>query len=422
MTVLIRPSRPLLSFSRQMTAIDRVLAGALVMIMFTSAAIASPPESRGKVVDVTGKSIVAEFELSDVGKSGDLVRIALEVPRVGLLDLEGRWRVVRVEGKRVFAEAVGKTDQPRVGQVAFILAGANSQQDSGQVSESVELLGETLSNADGIPMVPSTPSPGQIPEGTAPSPDEQPGILIDLDRFNGAGRIPGKVVDVRGSEIRVQLEGPYRPRLGNRVILISRSGGFITTVGEGQISRLESDNIWATVTHSGIAPHSGLLVEIEVEPVTPTVGRAQPSAVQDQRTAPESLAENTTQSADDYLVKGRSYAFPKSGQPDYAAAIPYLRKAAEMGSIPASYELSWVYLQDKSLLDQKEALAWLRRAADEGYPDAEFLLGLLYEGEFDVLEPNLHLASEWLRRASAHGHAKARKRMWKLAFPDSGIE
>jgi hypothetical protein len=180
------------------------------------------------------------------------------------------------------------------------------------VSESIKLLGKTVQETDGISMIPSVPAPGQIPEGTQSSPDEQPEIIVD----------------------------------------------------------------------------------------------------------PKHFPENATQSAVDYLAKGRTYAFPKTGPPDYPAAIPYLRKAAERGSLPASFELSWVYLQDKSALDQQEALSWLRKAADKGYPDAEFLLGILYEGEFDVLKPNLHLASRWLRRASAHGHAEARKRLAKQGFPD----
>jgi len=281
-----------------------------ILILITNlASIASQPEYRGKVVEVNDGKVVAEFEQSEAGKPGDLLRIAMEVPRVGLLDLEGRWRVIRVEGRKVSAEAVGETDQPLVGQVAFLLGRENSRQVASDISNRVPPGEQEPSNSEEIPLLPSVPSPGQIPSA---------------------------------------LDGTEQ----------------------------------------------GILIDPETAPTSPTAN------------------------AVDYLTLGRSYAFPNKGEPNYEAAVPYLRKAAEMGSVLGAFELAWIYLQDKSVVDQKEALQWLQKAADQQHPDAEFLLGLLYEGEFDVFEPNLHLASKWLRRASAHGHPEAKKRLMNRAFPE----
>jgi hypothetical protein len=356
-------------------------------------------------------SIVVEFSPQQTVKPGDLIRIALEVPRVGLLDLKGRWRVTRVEGTKVYADAVGQTDQPLVGQVAFVQAVADVRKDSVETHNKVQLLGEEPANSDAIPMLSSVPSPGQIP---ANAEGINKGILIDPKRFAGISRVTGKVVDVKGLEIRIQPDGPYVPMVGNRVLLISKNDSLVTIVGEGQISRVARDGVWATVGSSGISPYEGLLVEIEVQSVPPAVEKAQGS--KPPPVTPQPPLERPATTAADYLDLGRGYAFPKSGEPDYAASVPYLRRAAEMGNIRGAFELCWVYLQDKSLLDQEEALGWLRRAAEKELPDAEFLLGLLYEGEFEVLEPNPQLAYEWLRRASSHGHATARKRLMQRAF------
>jgi TPR repeat protein len=54
----------------------------------------------------------------------------------------------------------------------------------------------------------------------------------------------------------------------------------------------------------------------------------------------------------------------------------------------------------------KEAAKWLRRAAMQGHPNAEFSLGIAYaEGRGVERDPQQSLG--WLRRAAEHGHGAA---------------
>jgi TPR repeat protein len=60
----------------------------------------------------------------------------------------------------------------------------------------------------------------------------------------------------------------------------------------------------------------------------------------------------------------------------------------------------------------KEAAAWLMRAAEAGYPQAEFSLADSYEyGE--GVPRSWRQAQLWYTRAASHGHQKARERINK---------
>jgi TPR repeat protein len=89
-------------------------------------------------------------------------------------------------------------------------------------------------------------------------------------------------------------------------------------------------------------------------------------------------------------------------------ALEWLYKAAEQGLPEAQNLLGVIYGtgQFGVARNDKLAVTWLRRAAVQGYADAEFSLGLAYaEGRGVRKDPQE--AYGWMLRASRRGHGPA---------------
>ena len=71
---------------------------------------------------------------------------------------------------------------------------------------------------------------------------------------------------------------------------------------------------------------------------------------------------------------GKGYVEGLYAERSRTKAIPYLRTAAEKGSIDACEALAWALYRETRT---KEAAAWAERAALEGNPNAEYLYGLM---------------------------------------------
>jgi TPR repeat protein len=62
-------------------------------------------------------------------------------------------------------------------------------------------------------------------------------------------------------------------------------------------------------------------------------------------------------------------------KPDYSEARRLFRKAAESGFVNAEYDLGIMLLDGLGgAQDQAEAKRWFRKAADQGYPEARKML------------------------------------------------
>ena len=80
---------------------------------------------------------------------------------------------------------------------------------------------------------------------------------------------------------------------------------------------------------------------------------------------------------------------------------------AAAGDAQAQYALGNYYFRGRSLtLEHAEALAWYRKAAEQGYAPAENLLGTLYQHGFGVVR-NFKLALAYYRKAADQGYAPA---------------
>jgi TPR repeat protein len=59
--------------------------------------------------------------------------------------------------------------------------------------------------------------------------------------------------------------------------------------------------------------------------------------------------------------------------------VAWLRKAAEQGNADAQFDLGVMYDNGQGVpQDDKEAVVWLRKVAEQGPADAQYRLGLMY--------------------------------------------
>lgn len=90
------------------------------------------------------------------------------------------------------------------------------------------------------------------------------------------------------------------------------------------------------------------------------------------------------------------------GPEDQKAADALYRRAATLGDGPAQVAMAQV-----EAMDDDKALAWLRKAAAQGLPEAQAALGMTLEGEDETDREG----RAWLLKAAQQGHAEAAYRL-----------
>jgi TPR repeat protein len=91
---------------------------------------------------------------------------------------------------------------------------------------------------------------------------------------------------------------------------------------------------------------------------------------------------------------------------DLQAAARAYEGGAQRGERLAQYNYAMMILRAETPGTPAEALVWLRKSAEQGYPQAQFNLGLLYE-RGAMLPKSLPDATAWFRRAAEQGHVEA---------------
>ena len=87
---------------------------------------------------------------------------------------------------------------------------------------------------------------------------------------------------------------------------------------------------------------------------------------------------------------------------DDKEAVKWYRKAAEQGFVYAQFNLGMMYRKGEGVLeDDKEAVKWYRKAAEQGFATAQRQLGILYALGQGVLED--YVTSIWANIAGANG-------------------
>ena len=93
---------------------------------------------------------------------------------------------------------------------------------------------------------------------------------------------------------------------------------------------------------------------------------------------------------------------------DDIEAVRWYRFAAEQGWVNAQYNLGLMYADGEGVPeDDEEAVWWYRLAAEQGYASAQTILGLMYANGEGVPE-DLVLAYMWYNLSAAQGNPRAR--------------
>ena len=106
---------------------------------------------------------------------------------------------------------------------------------------------------------------------------------------------------------------------------------------------------------------------------------------------------------------------------DYALAVAWYRKAAEQGHAAAQNNLANCYYNGQGVAqDYVEAASWYRKAAEQGNTDAQNSLGnRYYWGE--GVQQDYALAVAWYRKAAEQGHAAAQNNLANCYYNGQGV-
>ena len=96
-----------------------------------------------------------------------------------------------------------------------------------------------------------------------------------------------------------------------------------------------------------------------------------------------------------------------------AEGVRYIRMAAEGGYVEAKFSLGIFYYEGEGVSqDYNIALDWLRQAADEGYAPAQYMMGrMYYHGE--GVDKDYKEALIWFKKAADQGYDEAQYRLGK---------
>ena len=134
-----------------------------------------------------------------------------------------------------------------------------------------------------------------------------------------------------------------------------------------------------------------------------TVAAVVEDTVAVEATAYEAPAQEPVLTAAQMYQKGKAYYDNKQ----YSEAVPWLRKAAEQGYAQAQHRLGECYSGGRGVTkDETQAVAWYRKAAEQGYAAAQFSLGSCYYYGKGVTKDETQ-AVAWYRKSAEQGYSWA---------------
>ena len=126
--------------------------------------------------------------------------------------------------------------------------------------------------------------------------------------------------------------------------------------------------------------------------------------------------------AEELLEQGMSY-FEND---EYEEARPYLKQAAELGLLEAQcmYIIDLLVISEESGKDfsseVKKYVNLIRNAANQGDPDGQACLAMLYEEGFGVSE-DMKTAVKWYQKAADQGNAGAQSKLGECYYLGKGV-
>jgi hypothetical protein len=114
------------------------------------------------------------------------------------------------------------------------------------------------------------------------------------------------------------------------------------------------------------------------------------------------------------LLQSVSYAYASEN-------LITIQQRAEQGNAAAQYNLGVNYYLGKGVAqDDKQAVAWYRKAAEQGYAAAQFNLGNSYYEGKGVAQDDKQAVS-WYRKAAEQGNAIAQSNLGVMYFQGKGV-
>jgi len=108
--------------------------------------------------------------------------------------------------------------------------------------------------------------------------------------------------------------------------------------------------------------------------------------------------------------------------PDFAKALGYFRRAAQLGDSDAAYALALLYKNGRGVpADPAEAANWLRKASEAGHTAAMVEFAIMEFNGVGVARDRPH-AVKLLRQAAAAGNVVAQNRLARLLAEGLGVE
>lgn len=113
---------------------------------------------------------------------------------------------------------------------------------------------------------------------------------------------------------------------------------------------------------------------------------------------------------------GKSETVSRTGPP------VQLLDAAGNGDRVARYALAMLYLEGDAQVtaNPQEAFKWMQLSAQQGYPKAEYQLGMFYRDGKGTLQ-DFSSAFQWLTKAAKHGYADGQYQLGMAYFHGDGV-
>lgn len=108
-------------------------------------------------------------------------------------------------------------------------------------------------------------------------------------------------------------------------------------------------------------------------------------------------------------------------KPRVPVGPPSLRKRAADGEPSAQFTVGTLLHDQDEPASRQEAVRWFERAARQGYPDAEYWLGLYHFMGWGGLAKDPATAATWFRGAAEQGHANAAYGLAELLYHGDGV-
>jgi len=115
-----------------------------------------------------------------------------------------------------------------------------------------------------------------------------------------------------------------------------------------------------------------------------------------------------------YYEVGQMYYVGQDVTRDVGQAMEWFQKAANQGYADAQYSLGLMYASRGVAQDDRQAVAWFQKAADQGHAKAQYCLGMAYANGLGVTRRDYTQAVAWLQKAAIQGLANAQSELHRI--------